>query len=194
VICEYLDEVFPDPPLAPRDPLGRARMRAWLRFIDEVPSMAVRVPSFNKVLLPGYRAMDPAAFAARVGRMTLRRTFFRRMGQTGFSETEVADAMEQLALTESRIAAALVRDGGPFLLGATISCADLCLAPVVNRMEELGILGSGATTPEEIATVRNWLAGLRARPSWSLAFGAGSEMRLPAPSGQDRPLPSGALQ
>jgi len=35
VIIEYLDEVFPDPPLSPADPLGRARMRCWIVQVDE---------------------------------------------------------------------------------------------------------------------------------------------------------------
>jgi maleylacetoacetate isomerase len=29
VICEYLDETHPNPPILPRDPAGRARVRAW---------------------------------------------------------------------------------------------------------------------------------------------------------------------
>src|SRR5436853_2508295 len=34
VIIEYLDEVFPDTPLTPRDAIGRAAMRSLMRFID----------------------------------------------------------------------------------------------------------------------------------------------------------------
>lgn len=181
VICEYLDEVFPEPALSPPDPLNRARMRVWLRFIDEVPSMAVRVPSFNRVLLPRYRALSPAEFAAKVERMTLRKAFFRRMGQTGFSYAEVADAMDQLALTLARVATALDATGGPFLMGGQLTCADLCLAPVINRMEDLDILGSTPGIEEHGAAVLGWLDGLRARPSWAVAFGAGSEMRVPDP-------------
>ena len=33
-ICEYLDEVFPEPPLRPADAWGRAEMRNWIRHID----------------------------------------------------------------------------------------------------------------------------------------------------------------
>ncbi|MCC6001809.1 MAG: glutathione S-transferase family protein [Pararhodobacter sp.] len=175
VICEYLDEVFPTPPLSPRDAPGRARMRAWLRFIDEVPSMAVRVPSFNLVLLPAYQAMARAEFEGHLARMTIRRAFFRRMGQRGFSSDEVADAMDQLAMTEERIARALDQTGGPFLLGQEPSCADLCLAPVVNRMQELGLLTPGNSAG---SSVRLWLDRLRARPSWALAYPPGSEMTL----------------
>lgn len=32
-ICEYLDEVYPDPPLLPRDPLVRAQIRAFAQVI-----------------------------------------------------------------------------------------------------------------------------------------------------------------
>ena len=38
VIMEYLDEVFPDTPMTPRDPVERAHMRKWLRYLEEVPS------------------------------------------------------------------------------------------------------------------------------------------------------------
>ena len=44
VICEYLDERYPHPPLMPVDPLSRARLRLaivrierdWLPFIDQI--------------------------------------------------------------------------------------------------------------------------------------------------------------
>ncbi|MDH3315341.1 MAG: glutathione S-transferase family protein [Gammaproteobacteria bacterium] len=34
VINEYLDEVFPEPPLLPRDPVGRATARVWIDFAN----------------------------------------------------------------------------------------------------------------------------------------------------------------
>ena len=54
VICEYLDEVFPGPVLTPEDPHARAEMRAWMRFHEEVPTIAVRTPSFNMAFLPRF--------------------------------------------------------------------------------------------------------------------------------------------
>ena len=35
VILEYLEDVFPAPPLRPADPFERARMRLWTKLIDE---------------------------------------------------------------------------------------------------------------------------------------------------------------
>jgi glutathione S-transferase len=34
IINEYLDEVFPDPPLLPQDPMQRAQARIWINFAD----------------------------------------------------------------------------------------------------------------------------------------------------------------
>ena len=35
VICEYLEEVFPEHPLLPASPLARARVRYWTKAVDE---------------------------------------------------------------------------------------------------------------------------------------------------------------
>src|SRR3984893_18323963 len=61
VIIEYLDEVVPAPQrFTPGDPAKRARMRALMRFIDEMPAAAVRVPTFNLAFLPRFAAMTEA--------------------------------------------------------------------------------------------------------------------------------------
>ena len=60
VINEYLEEVFPDKPLIPQKPAERARMRAWRQYIDEVPTTAIRVPSFNAYILKGWEHIPDA--------------------------------------------------------------------------------------------------------------------------------------
>ncbi len=55
VIIEYLDEIASTPAnFTPRDPVLRAKMRALMRFIDEVPAAAVRVPTYNLAFLPRF--------------------------------------------------------------------------------------------------------------------------------------------
>src|SRR5438270_11882031 len=50
VIIEYLDEIAPAPEsFTPHDPVERARMRALMRFIDEVPAAGVRIPTLHLV-------------------------------------------------------------------------------------------------------------------------------------------------
>ena len=110
VICEYIDEVFPDPPLIPADPAERARMRAWMRFMEEVPTAAVRVPSFNMVFLPRFDGLDDEQFLeAEAGPRPLRKHFFEKMGRNGFADKEVAASMEQLRQTCERMDRALTR-------------------------------------------------------------------------------------
>jgi len=56
VIIEYLDEIEPGRVnFTPSDPVRRAAMRALMRFIDEMPAAAVRVPTFNSRFCPASR-------------------------------------------------------------------------------------------------------------------------------------------
>ncbi|MBD2534434.1 glutathione S-transferase family protein [Nostoc flagelliforme FACHB-838] len=45
IINEYLDEVFPEPPLLPRDPANKAIARIWIDYAN-----TRFVPAFNKLL------------------------------------------------------------------------------------------------------------------------------------------------
>ena len=64
VITEYLDEVAPDASFTPENPVKRARMRALMHFIDEMPAAAVRVPTFNLAFLPSFQKMSREDFVA----------------------------------------------------------------------------------------------------------------------------------
>ena len=65
VIIEYLDEIAPSPvDFTPHDPVMRAKMRALMHFIDEMPAAAVRVPTFNLAFLPRFAAMSEEEFLA----------------------------------------------------------------------------------------------------------------------------------
>src|SRR4029079_19232276 len=94
VIVEYLDEVFPDTPFTPRDALARATMRSLMRFIDEVPAAAVRVPTYNLAFLPRFAAMSEAEFLAFAESKPLRREFMLAMGRTGFPKKDMDASLE----------------------------------------------------------------------------------------------------
>ena len=182
VMCEYVDEVWPhDPKLSPDDPVARAEMRAWLRFIDEVPSMAIRVPSFQNVFLERFKAMSEEEYAAFRDQNTLRREFFMRLNRTGFSDAEYDNSIRQLDLTVARMEQALAK--GVWLVGSQYTIADICVAPLFQRMEDLGMADSWANAPQ----VSDWFARMKARPAYQAAFYEGSrltdqfdQLRLPA--------------
>jgi glutathione S-transferase len=171
VMCEYVDEVWPnEPKLIPEVPIERADMRAWLRFIDEVPSLAVRVPSFQDKFLERFLAMNEEEYAAFRDQNTLRREFFMRLNRTGFSDEEYDNSIRQLEMTIERIGRTL--DNGPWLIGAQYTIADICVAPLFQRMEDLGMSDLWADAPR----VADWFQRLKTRPAYQAAFYGGSRL------------------
>ena len=172
VMCEYVDEVWTEGTrLTPEDPKKRAEMRAWLRYIDEVPSMAVRVPTFQNLLMDRFKEMSDDEYAAFCDSNTLRRDFFMRLNRTGFSDQEYENALLQLKATIKRMEIALNR-AGPWLVGAQFTIADICMAPLFQRMEDLGM----SNMWEEGPHVAEWFAAVKERPSYDVAFYPGARM------------------
>ncbi|HMJ43843.1 MAG TPA: glutathione S-transferase family protein [Pseudolabrys sp.] len=172
VICEYLDERYPQVRLTPDDLVERARMRAWMRFLEEVPTAAVRVPSFNMGFLPRFEGLDRKQFEAEQADVRpIRKQFYRRMGTTGFKKEDVEASFEQLGNTCRRMEAAL--ESGPWLLGAQYSLADIIVAPLIDRMADLGF--SEIWDPE-YPRVADWYARMRARPAFQQTFYPGARM------------------
>jgi len=57
LICEYLDDTFPGPPLKPADPWLRARMRLWSKMVDEGLFEGVTELSFSAMFRERMRSM-----------------------------------------------------------------------------------------------------------------------------------------
>jgi len=105
VICEYLEEIAPEhgTRLMPQSAYEGAQVRTWLRYIEEVPTVAIRIPSFNHLFLSGWQRLSDDARSARIWRTPLRKGHYRRFGTAGFLETEVDESTEQLRQTVERI-------------------------------------------------------------------------------------------
>lgn len=171
VICEYLDEVFPQNSTTPRDALGRAAMRAWLRYIEEVPTPAVRYPSFNRVLVRNLQKMSREDFDRAADKRPLRKHFYHRMGQAGFPKEDLDKAFEDLSNAFGRIEQALVKTGGPWIMGEPFTLVDVCLVPTVDRMEDLGY---ARMWTESLPRMTEWWSRIKARPSHRATFYKGA--------------------
>jgi glutathione S-transferase len=171
VILEYLEEVFEDGrTLVPADALERARMRALIRFIDEMPTPAVRVPSYNLAFLPHFQSMSEEAFRALADSKPLRREFLLKMGRTGFPEADMDEALERLRRAVQRMADAIRDSGGPWLLGARISLADVAIMPVIVRMHDIRLGHLWSDRP----AVAEWFEAIRADPAFAPTYYPGS--------------------
>ena len=172
VICEYLDEIYPQPPLSPGNAVERARMRAWMRFAEEVPTMAIRVPSFHMIIGLRFKGMDPQKFITEQADVRpLRKHFYRRMGVEGFSKDDVAAAVEELDLTLSRMEGML--GGGLWLVGDDFTLADILVIPTLDRMADLGLAGMWQ---ERYPRVTAWHERVQQRDSFRKTYGPGSRL------------------
>jgi glutathione S-transferase len=171
VIAEYLDEVFPEPErFVPEDAVARARMRSLMRFIDEVPTPAIRIPSYNLAFLRYFRAMSEEEFVALAESKPLRKEFLLRMGRTGFPKQEMDQALDRLARALTRMNDAILSSGGPWLMGDMLTLADIAAMPVIVRMADIGMGHMWDATP----AIDTWLAAIRARPAYAKAYYHGS--------------------
>jgi len=100
-IIEYLDEVHPDPPLLPRDPIERARVRAVAQII------ACDIHPLNNI-----GPLDYLRTTIKADQEALR-AWYRHWITIGF------EAVEEL-----------IRPG-PYAFGPAVGLADVCLVPQV---------------------------------------------------------------
>jgi glutathione S-transferase len=166
VILEYLDEVFPEVKLTPDEPVKRAKMRSWLRFFEEVPTPAVRYPSFEQVLLRHYAKLSNEELDVQAESRPLKREFYKTMGTDGFEKKHLDKAMGDMRLTVDRMEKEL-SENGPWLIGEHYTIADICVAPLIDRMEDLGHEYLWKDTHPHVV---DWFKRMKARPAYTMAY------------------------
>jgi glutathione S-transferase len=166
VINEYLDERFPDPPLKPADPFGRARMRLWTKQLDEgVHDAGIAVLSFALAFRHQYLTRGEA------GRRMLdsipdpiKRERRRDVIDNGLDSAHFRTAVARLLTLYRDMDTALA--DRPWLAGDRYCIADAAFTPYVVRLEHLDVLGLLDATPR----TADWYARIKARPSFEAAI------------------------
>ncbi len=170
VINEYLDEVFPDPPLKPRDPALRARMRVFCKMVDEYALPALRIPNWTRSKTATLKAMSDADFAKLLQETPLidHRLKLEALRGAGFTEEEFAEADGKMDYVAARCEAALAE--GPYLAGPAYSLADIAILPYIP--------GFAARRPgllERHPRLAEWSARLMARPAVQTVYAPSDE-------------------
>jgi glutathione S-transferase len=145
-------------------------MRAWRQYIDEVPTPAIRPPSFNFFIVQNFAGLSEAQFAALAERLPLRKHFYQRMGQGGFNDADIAEAIDKLESSLKRMEKSLA--DGPWLNGADYSLADVSITPTVVRMEDLGLAYHWDDKPR----VAGWYERIQARPAFAATYYQGARV------------------
>ncbi|MBM3528509.1 MAG: glutathione S-transferase family protein [Alphaproteobacteria bacterium] len=189
LICEYVDETFPDPPLMPKDAAARTRMRLWSKFVDEGLHDGVTELSFSAMFRERMRAMTPEMRAKRFANVgDPRRTDrFKSTYEYGVHSPYV---LHGIAAYERafKLMEQTLSEGGPWLLGERPTLADINLMPYAARLHNLGLLGCWT---EGRPNVERWWERVAAWPSFRrglhdlISEHELSEMRLHGPSIRD---------
>jgi glutathione S-transferase len=167
VIDEYLDEVFPDPPLKSTDAYERAKMRIWTKFIDEYALPALSVIGWHLMVSQVARSIEKSEFEKLMARVPLKeqQDKWRTVAGSSFSEKELEDCRRKLRVSVSRLEKALGE--GRWLAGSTYSLADVnayTLAAALPRM--VPDAASEASSPRLL----DWLARMNERPAVKAAL------------------------
>lgn len=171
VINEYLDEALPGPALSPEDPWLRARMRLWVRRVDEGlhdPAIIVLTQGI------GFRARHLARIAAgedwnqrlRNFRSPLRRAAIREAVEGGPGSAPVVAALRAWQQLCTELEASL-RPGG-WVLGVQFGLADIAFIPYFARLAQLGLSEMWKPCPH----VTDWWERAQARASYRPALHA----------------------
>ena len=170
--CEYIDEVWPEPALSPKDAAGRADMRAWMRYLEEVPTVATRIPSFNKLFVKPYRIQKTDdEYEEMIAKMPLRKHFYRQMTVSSFSEEQTRDSLEKLRKTLERAEKALA-DGRPLPARRAVHDRRYRADPLGDPHGGSGLAQIWADLPR----FQGWLDRIKARPSFDVAYVPGSRV------------------
>ncbi len=166
VICEYLDDAFPDPPLRPADPYSRSLMRRWAKVPDDGIHVACGTLSFAAIFASQLRAgFDTVGLERRLDSMPdpARAARQRQIMEHGFDVPFVRDAIMAQVRMLGDMEAGLDR---AWLAGTTFSLAEACIAPYVERLDRLGL----AALWDGLPGVAAWFDRVRARASFAAAF------------------------
>jgi glutathione S-transferase len=167
LIDEYLEEAFPETPLAPRDPAARHAMRLWVKTIDEKVHPAAGVLTYAIGARPAQWMQPPEVREANLAQIPdpARRAARRSVLEHGVAAPEFEAALHAFLDLLDAMDAKLAPGG--WLSGDRFGLADAAALPYVLRLDHLAMtpLFSGGARPR----VADWLARVQARPSYETA-------------------------
>ena len=162
IIIGYIDDAYPDPPLAPEDPVGRAHMRQWMMLPDASLHDACGITSFSLAFRQQLLHMPPDAFKEFCARVPdpKRRHHIETVVKHGLDAPGVAEALRTYARALSSMILPL--QSGQWLVGERWSLADATMLPYVLRASHLGLSWMWRNDP----AVADWFELCRQRPEY----------------------------
>lgn len=137
VICEYLDDAYPDPPLRPAPAAERVRMRLWTKWLDEVLHYYTGVLSGSIAFRHQHLARPAEQLKAYIDGIPdpKRRERQRQQIQLGMDAPQFADAVWIFDKFITDLEAQLEQT--KWMAGSSYSLAEIGYTPYLIRLDEL---------------------------------------------------------
>ena len=165
IICEYLDDKFPEPSLRPTDPWQCARMRFWMKHIDNKLHPSCGALQWPLVMADKLKQLPEDEQNALIDRVVEkpRRERQRRLLKLGYDAPDVADAVSVYENTIRELDSILARQA--WIAGAEFSLADAAMAPYFQTPFQFG----WSEWYSSRAHVADWYRRVRERASYQTA-------------------------
>jgi glutathione S-transferase len=164
LICNYIDKVFPEPPLAPSDPWLRSRMQFWSKIVDEGLFEGVAEISFSAMFRERMKNAPEEIRQARFQNVgdPRRRDRVKSTLEHGVHSPYVLQAIYAYEKAFKLLEQALT-EGGPWIIGDNPTLADIALMPFAARLDYLGLIDIWLTVRPR---VRDWWAMAKEWPNY----------------------------
>jgi glutathione S-transferase len=166
IICEYLDEIQPEPALRPADPYERAVMRNFVRHTDDHCLPHLLILNWSIAFQPSASQWSDEKLQERLARIPTkeRREAWIRVARKPYSEEEKAAALAKLLQLIEHMAQML--DGRAWLMGELFTLADIAAVPFIARIAELAPEALAAPAAQR---TRDWWERVQQRPAFTSA-------------------------
>ena len=137
VINEYLDELFTDIPLIPGDPVQRAQMRIWNKYVDEYLLPAVSMIGWHNMVRRFARTIARGEMEAILSHIPLKeqRDKWATVAGDSFTEAQLDDSRRRIATALARAEQLLARSH--WMAGPLYSLADISHLAALNSLPRL---------------------------------------------------------
>jgi glutathione S-transferase len=168
VICEYLEDAFPDWPvkLRPSDPVKIAEMRVWTKWVDEYFCWCVSTIGWERMIGPMARKLSDEEFEEKVRQIPVVEQQKKwRDARAGFPKEVLEEEMRKIRFSVDRLEKRLSES--PWLAGDEYTLADVCNFAIANGMQ-FGF--SDVVNREATPHLVEWIERINERPAVKQMF------------------------